>query len=134
MNKNKMVEWALRLGLGGMYLYSGYDIFMHPTGWTWALRPLPQFIQSTINSTVGNITYLKIQGAGEFLLGLALLMWFLPRVVGKVAGLISAIEIFLILLLVGIDSVTFRDIGVLGASLGLWFLLMEDTPYAPRTR
>jgi len=30
-------EWALRIGLGTMFLYSGIDIFRHPKSWTWAV-------------------------------------------------------------------------------------------------
>ncbi|HEY4510403.1 MAG TPA: hypothetical protein VJJ73_01030 [Candidatus Paceibacterota bacterium] len=117
---------ALRLGLGIMYLYSGYDIIRHPTAWTWAIRPLPQFIQLFIENTVGVIRYLQIQGGIEFLFGIIFLAWFTPRAYVKWAAGLSTIEMAVILFLVGVDSVTFRDFGVLGASLALWIYSLKQ--------
>ncbi len=46
-------EWALRAGLGVMYVYSGIDIVRHPTAWYWAVRPLfrwmPTAMQLALN-------------------------------------------------------------------------------------
>ena len=109
----------LRLGLGFMYLYSGYDIFMHPTAWKWAVTQLPDAIEAPIKM-FGVIEFLRIQGATEILLGLIFLAWFLPRPFVRLAALISAVEMAAILLLVGIDTVTFRDIGLVGAGLALF--------------
>ncbi len=112
-------EWLLRLGLGLMYVYSGLDIFRHPTAWYWAVRPLPQFLQVLINNQIGINTYLKLQAAGELVLAFAFLAWFLPRKFVRWAALLAAVEMALILWLVGVDGVTFRDIGLLGAALAL---------------
>lgn len=118
--------WPLRLGLGIMYLYSAYDIFLHPTAWYWALRPLPQFLQVIINNQIGINNYLRLQAAGELLLALALLAWFLPRRVAQWAAGLVALEMAAILFLVGIDAVTFRDIGLLGAAVSLFILLPNE--------
>ena len=118
-------EWPLRLGLGLMYVFSAYDIFVHPTAWYWAVRPLPQFIQVIIHNQLGIDAYLKIQAAGELLLALLFLAWFLPRWVVQYASALAALEMFLILWLVGIDAITFRDIGLLGATAAL-FLLSQN--------
>ena len=124
----------LRLGLGLMFLYSGIDIMLHPTAWVWAVRGLPLVVQNIIE-TVGVETYLRIQGGSEVLLALALLAWFLPKKVGAIAGLIAGLEMFLITLFVGLDSITFRDIGLVGAGLALFLLLWNDhgdnTPAQP---
>lgn len=112
-------EWYLRLGLGLMYVYSGIDIFRHPTAWYWALRPLPQFLQVIINNEIGINNYLKIQAVGELALAFLLLAWFLPRRFVRWAAGLAAVEMALILWFVGIDAVTFRDIGLLGAALAL---------------
>ena len=109
----------LRLGLGLMYLYSGYDIVMHPTGWKWAVTQLPDMIEAPIKM-FGVIEFLRIQGATEILLGLIFLAWFLPRPFVRLAALISTVEMAAILLFVGIDTVTFRDIGLVGAGLALF--------------
>lgn len=118
-------EWMLRSGLGFMFLYSGFDIFMHPTGWYWAIRPLPQFIQNIITSTVGIDMFLKIQALGELTTAFLLLAWFLPNMFLKIGAVISTIEMAAILLLVGLDAVTFRDIGLLGAGLALCVIAFQ---------
>ena len=119
-------EWLLRLGLGGVYLYTSTDIFLHPKGWYWALRGLPQFIQGAING-MGIDNYLRIQAAGEFVVALALLLWFLPRILPRIAGLLVALQMAAILLFVGVGLDTFRDIGLLGAGLALFMILKEDS-------
>lgn len=120
--QQKIPEWALRLGFGFMFLYSGFDLLRHPTGWYWAIRPLPQFIQNLIDVSVGIDSYLRIQGIAEIVFALVLLGWFLPRWIVQIVSLLVALEIAAILLLVGISGDTFRDIGLLGAALALFFL------------
>ena len=72
-------EWALRLGLGFMFSYSGSDLIRHPTAWYWALRALPDFLQAIINNSVGASRYLQMQGVVELFFALAFFAWFLPR-------------------------------------------------------
>lgn len=119
-------EWPLRLGLGFMYLFSAYDMWTHPTAWYWALRPLPQFLQIIINNQIGIDNYLKLQAAGELLLAILFLVWFLPRRVTHYAVGFAALEMFLIVSLVGINAITFRDIGLLGAALALFIILFRQ--------
>ena len=120
----------LRLGLGFMFLYSGFDIVSHPTAWAWAVRGLPSFMQSMID-TFGLETYLRLQGASELVLAVALLAWFLPRKVGAIAGLIAGLEMLAITILVGLDAVTFRDIGLVGAGFALFLMLWNDSIPSP---
>src|SRR3989344_5704038 len=108
----------IRLGLGTMFAYSGLDIILHPKSWTWALRGLPDAIGSVIN-TIGHERYLMLQGGAELAMALAFLAWFLPMPIVRFAALFAAIEMAGILLFVGIDAQTFRDIGLLGAALAL---------------
>lgn len=115
-------EWALRLGLGAMYAFSAYDIWVHPTAWYWAIRPLPQFLQVVVNNQIGINNYLKIQAAGELALAFLFLAWFLPRRIVRAASVLAALEMALILWFVGVDAVTFRDIGLLGAALALFVI------------
>jgi hypothetical protein len=116
----------LRLGLGLMFLYSGFDIVRNPNAWSWAVHGLPIFIQSMIDA-IGLETYLRLQGMSEILLAAALLAWFLPRKIGAIAGLIAGLEMLAITVLVGLDAVTFRDIGLVGAGFALFLLLWNDT-------
>ena len=111
-------EWMLRLGLGLTFVYSGLDIWQHPTAWHWAIQPLPRALQSLITQ-IGVDRYLKIQAAGELALAFIFFGWFLPRKFLRVAAFLAAVEMALILWIVGIRGDTFRDIGLLGAALAL---------------
>ena len=76
-------EWALRVGLGAMYVYSGIDIIRHPTSWFWAVRPLLKWLPSSIQASSGisevMTKYLIFQGIGELVLAFLILAWFLPK-------------------------------------------------------
>lgn len=120
-SSQKKAIWALRLGLAAMFSYSGIDIILHPTAWYWAVRGLPQFAQNVINR-IGIDTYLIFQGTSEIFFALVFLLWVWSRLT-RVVALLAAVEMAAILLMVGVDSITFRDFGSLGAALGLFFLL-----------
>lgn len=118
-------SWPLRLGLGTMYLYSGIDIMRHPNAWTWAI---PSWFSQLVSSAMPIETYMKIQGASEVLLAVVFLLWFLPRKVVFLAAFISCVEIAGILLLAPFSQflITFRDLGVLGASVSLFLLSFKS--------
>ena len=120
MKKNTS-GWALRLGLGLMFCYSGLDLIQHPTGWYWAVRPLPDFLQSIINNQIGINHYLQMQGVVELFFAFIFFAWFLPKKIVKIAALLTALEMAGILLLVGLNGETFRDIGLLGGAVALFF-------------
>jgi hypothetical protein len=122
--------WALRLGFAAMFGYSGVDILVHPTAWHWAIRGLPLFFQNIIN-TIGLDTYLMLQGIVELLFALIFLLWIWSRLTRLVA-LLVALEMATILLFVGIDSITFRDFGLLGAAIALFFLLKQQNASATK--
>lgn len=119
-------SWPLRLGLGFMYLYSGIDIMRHPNAWTWAIPP---WFSELVGIFVPINTYMKVQGASEVLLAVVFLLWFLPRKVVLFAAFISCAEIAGILVLAPFSQfpITFRDLGVLGASAALFLLSLK--PY-----
>ena len=77
-SKQNMAEWALRISLGVMYIYSGLDLMRNPTGWLWAI---PKWLQEIIESVMPVATYVRIQGAAEILFAVVLLGWMMPRVV-----------------------------------------------------
>ncbi len=115
-------EWALRLSLGTMYLYSGIDIVRHPNSWTWAVRDLPTFISQPITQ-FGVERFLHFQGVIEIIVALGLLLWFVPRKCVKLLGLVVALEMVAIVIFVGLDTVTFRDAGLIGSGLALFLML-----------
>ena len=118
-------EWVLRLGFGFMFLYSGIDLIRHPTGWYWAVRPLPWFVQNIINMQIGIDRYLQMQGLSEIIFAIVFLAWFLPAWIVKIVSILIAIEMAAILLLVGVSGDTFRDIGLLGGAITLSLLLIQ---------
>lgn len=109
-------EWVLRVGLGVMYIYSGLNIFSNPSAWH---SFVPQWFEMLWNNIGPIEIFLKIQGLGELMLGLLFLAWFSGKRGVFFASLLASLEIFLILLFVGVDLVTFRDIGVFSAALSL---------------
>lgn len=109
-------EWALRVGFGFMYLYSGFDLFFHPSNW---YGFAPQWFLQIVTSVMPVDSYLRLQGIGEFIIGLIFLAWFIgPRIV-SIVSILAIFEIILILGFSGIDLITFRDIGLLGGMLAL---------------
>jgi len=122
-------EWSLRIGLGAMYVYSGIDIIRHPTAWFWAVRPLfkwlPLAMQPVLSKPEVMTKYLVFQGIGELVLAFLFLAWFLPKYLVKWAALVSVLEFAGILVLIPIDAITFRDIGLLGAFMALWLMLVR---------
>ena len=128
-------EWALRAGLGVMYVYSGIDIIRHPNSWFWAVRPLfkwfPATMQASLSVPAVMTKYLIFQGIGELGLALLLLGWFFPKYLVKWSVVLSVLEFVVILMLIPIDAITFRDIGLLGAFVALWLILQGDFAAKP---
>lgn len=126
-------EWALRMGFGVMYLYSGTDLMTHPTAWYWAL---PLWLKNAISAVMPLSTYIRFQGALEIILALALLAWFLKPAIVKWVALMSTLEMAAILLLSLVPfsasnfSITFRDIGLLGGALALFVIVLNKQDIA----
>lgn len=110
----------LRLGLGLMYLYSGYDLIANPFHW---YGFVPRWFSGSVAPVISLEQYLRLQGAVEIALGVLLLAWFLPGRLTRIAAAAAAAEMAGILLFVGIDPITFRDIGLLGATVALLILM-----------
>lgn len=117
-------EWVLRIFFAWMYLYSGVDIFRHPTSWTWAI---PDWFTNLVTPIMPIETYLRIQAVGEIIFALAFLAWFLKPVILKYIAVLAVLEMGGILFLgkTGIDQITFRDIGLLGGLIALSLLFYE---------
>ena len=122
-------EWALRAGLGIMYMYSGIDIVRHPTAWFWAIRPVfkwfPEGMRATFTQPDFMKSFLISQGIVEIIFALVLLAWFLSKKFAKYVAGLTALEMAAILFLIPIDAVTFRDFGLLGGALALFLILNE---------
>lgn len=116
-------EWPLRVGLGLMYLYSSYDIFYHPQVWK---GYIPSWFFHLITPVMSIDFYLKIQAVGEFAIAVFFFAWFLGKWGVRVAAFLSSVEMAAILLMVGIDNIVFRDLGLLGASVALFIISFNE--------
>ena len=65
-------EWVLRLGLGLTFLYSGADLFYHPENW---LGFIPVWFTESVGTILPAGVFLRVQGVGEFVLGLLFLAY-----------------------------------------------------------
>ncbi len=129
--KKRFPEIVLRLGLGLTYIYSGIELAFHPTGWGKAtVLRLPYTIQQLIEGTIGIEPYVKVQGMAELLFAVILLAWFLPRWLVRLTAILVSIQLVLILVFVGVSLDTFRDMGLLGASLALFFVLAKPHAFS----
>lgn len=115
--------WSLRLGLGLMYLYSSYDLFYYPQHW---YGFVPKWLSQAVIPIVSVESYLRLQGVAEFVIGLLFLAWFSGKLGVRIAAIAATLEMALILLFVGIDPITFRDIGLLGAAAAILILSFKE--------
>ena len=99
-----------------MNLYSGFFLLTDPQRY---YKYVPGWLDSFANLIASLDTYLRFQGIGEVLIALGLLGWFLPRWCVRIAAILLTAEMTLILLFVGVDAVTFRNMGLVGAALAL---------------
>jgi len=109
-------EWPIRVGCGCVNLYSGFFLLTDPQRY---YKYVPGWLDSFANLIASLDTYLRFQGIGEVLIALGLLGWFLPRWCVRIAAILLTAEMTLILLFVGVDAVTFRNMGLVGAALAL---------------
>jgi len=100
----------LRLGLGLVFLWIGVDMFRSPDAW---IGFLPQ------NIPFGFSTESSLQLIALFDVALGLLL--LTGSFIKIVALVAALHLIGIIVVNGIDGVIIRDVGLLGASLSLFF-------------
>lgn len=112
-------EWFLRLGFGLMFLYSGYSLYYYSASWLWAI---PMWLKQIIMTFSSLEFYLKLQGIAEFVMGLLFLAWFSGRRGLQIASGLAFIEMAAITTMVGVDLITFRDIGLLGGAAALFIM------------
>ncbi len=108
--------WILRIGLGLMFAYSGTSLIRHPLDWQGFLPP---WFGELVSRFLPLPTYLAFQGIGELVMAAVFLLPFMPRNIVRVAAMAAALEFAGILLFTGLDLITFRDIGLLGAAAAL---------------
>jgi len=70
-------------------------------------------------------SYLRLQGAAELTMAFILFAWFLNHNFVKAVAVVSIVEFAFILLFAPQFSITFRDIGLLGAALTLLIIYLK---------
>ena len=100
--------FLIRAGLGLVFLWIGIDILRHPETWIGYVPP-------ELPLDLSRETALKLNGLLDIALGLFLMTDKAPKMTAAVAVL----HLVGILITQGINAVIIRDVGLLGAALGL---------------
>lgn len=103
-------RFLLRTGLGIVFLWIGLDIFRHPDTWI-------GFAPAQGAFGLGQQGLLKAGGVFDVAVGVSLLLGTFPRA----TALLAALHIAGVLFTQGINAILIRDVGLLGAALGLFF-------------
>lgn len=111
LKKTNLTSILLRVGLATVFIYAALSSFKNPQDW---IGYLPQFAKDQIS---GN-TLLHIFSAYELVLAL----WLLSGKYIKYAALLSAATLSgIVLFNFSLFAITFRDVGLIFASLALVF-------------
>jgi uncharacterized membrane protein YphA (DoxX/SURF4 family) len=116
-------EWPLRLGCGFVNLYSGFFLLTDPIRY---YKYVPGWLSHVANAVTSLDAYLRLQGIGEMMIAICLLGWFFPRWCVRVAAMLFTVQMTVILIFAGVDGVTFRNIGLVGAALALLISSYEE--------
>jgi len=101
----------LRLGIGALFLWFGFDQFIHTSDW---LAYVPQSISDML--PIGTATIVHLNGAFEILFGLALFLGFYTRF----AAFLLALHLIDITYIVGYSALGVRDFGLTIATIAIW--------------
>ncbi len=118
------IEPPLRLGCGLVNLYAGFFLLTDPVRY---YKYVPDWLREIANTLASVDIYLRLQDIGELMIAACLLGWFMPRWCVRIAAMLFTTEMALILVFVGIDTVTFRNMGLVGAALSLLFSSYPET-------
>lgn len=106
----------LRVGLGLVFIGVGFYIFQDPQGWGFMLQPwAAKIIGNSIIPAM--LTTAVIDIAIGILLIAGVWVWL--------AALVGVLQLVVILITVGINSITIRDVGLLFA---VFVLMLETLP------
>ncbi len=113
---NRFAKYLLQIGLAITFFVIGMMILQDPEGWgaliqPWALKLVPGSVVDAMRQTA----YVDM--------GLGIL--FLIGPVAWIAALVGSVHIVIVLVTVGVNTITIRDIGLLAATIAL---CIETTP------
>lgn len=107
--KNDFDVLILRVGLGLVFLYAGTASLQDPTSW---IGFVPQFVSLIMPREV----FLMLHAIFELALGIGLIAGIRTHVL----SILAFFSLLSILILFGIDDVTFRDFGLAAMALALF--------------
>ncbi|OGG39126.1 hypothetical protein A3I34_02850 [Candidatus Jorgensenbacteria bacterium RIFCSPLOWO2_02_FULL_45_12] len=113
---------ALRLSVSLAFFYAGLHALLDPLNW---LKFIPEFIGSFMQTE----TVLAVYGITEIILGVLILTGVKLRYV----SFIALMNVMVIIVGYGLDDSTFRDLGVFGALLAIFFLSSAETEKAEKS-
>ena len=105
---------VLRIGLAAVFFWFGGDKFFHPEYWLNAWVP-PWIIPFAAKFGVTATQLIYINGIFEILIALSLLTGVFMRVF----ALLGVVFLLGITIFIGINEITVRDIGLMGALLAI---------------
>jgi len=107
----------LRLGMGITFIWIGFYIWQAPEGWGNYLQPWAK------NLLLFPIKETMLANA---VLDIVIGVLFLLNKFMRIAALVAAIHLLSILIVSGINAITVRDIGLLGAALTIFFYRQQQ--------
>ncbi len=109
---------VLRLGLAVTFVWIGFFIGQDPESWgTGFIKP---WAQELLPVPLGEV--MKATAVLDIVVGLVLL----TRKYGWIAGAVGALHLLGVLIVAGVDAITIRDVGLLGATLAFTLATMPE--------
>lgn len=106
----------LQISLGITFLCTGYFILKHTEKWTGFIKPWAEKLLPTSKQNA-----MKLTGYYDLFQGI----WLLSGILPAWASFFAALHMIQVLIVAGIDDTTYRDIGILGASIALLFFSLS---------
>jgi len=116
LNSTNTSNLFLRLGLTFVFLWFGIDKFINPEYWVNAW--LPSWFQGILAGLgIENLNFIYINGISEIVIGLG----FLFNLFIKLFAFLTILFLLFVIFSFGLNEVTVRDVGLIGAALALLF-------------
>lgn len=125
LSEKALAAWVLRIGLGFTNLYAGIFLILDPPRY---YKYLPEWFLGALPPAISVDFFLRAQGVMELLIAFMLISWFLGKGWVRTATILYALEMSLIIVFIGVDPVTFRNIGLLAGAVALLFLVLKKEP------
>ncbi|MBI4135662.1 hypothetical protein HY477_02925 [Candidatus Uhrbacteria bacterium] len=110
---------VLRLSLAVTFVWIGFFIAQDPESWgTGFIKPWAQELLP-----VPLLEIMKATAVLDIVVGLVLL----SRKYGWIAGAVGSLHLLGVLIVAGVDAITIRDVGLLGATLAFTFATMPES-------